>query len=157
MLISAAQAADATAAGEWQVRTDTEFDSLYQVSLEAFRAGRYADADRGFSTLLLNPHRRSEYLDNLYYWLGECRYADQAWLDAMSCFLKVLEFPWPGKEESARMKIALCWQNLNEPARACAEATTLKDRFPDGEYAARAERLMQLACGKGVSERIPTR
>ncbi len=130
--------------------TEASFDSLYQQALGQFRAGEYANAEEGFSALLTGPERNSKLLDNCYYWLGECRYADQAWLDALSYFYKVLEFPWPGKEEASRLKIALCWQNLGDSERACLEARALFELFPEGEYEARAKRLAELACDQAA-------
>jgi len=124
-----------------------DFVARYEAALDAFQAGAYVDARAAFERLLAAADLRSDYQDNCYFWIGECRYAVKDYLGALACFFKVLEFPWPNKEADARMKIALCWFNLGDRGRACLEARTLAERAPDGPFAERARRLTELACG----------
>jgi TolA-binding protein len=115
----------------------------YEQALASFNAGRAERARAQFEGLLTRPDLPLDLRDNCSYWLGEAWYAQKAWLDALACFLKVLEQADANKEEDARLKIALCWQNLGEPERACTEARTLLGRFPTGESAPRARRLLE--------------
>jgi TolA-binding protein len=115
----------------------------YEQALASFNAGRSTQARTQFEQLLRRADLPEDLRDNGVFWLGECWYAERAWLDALACFLKVLEHPGSNKEEDARLKIALCWQNLKEPERACAEARALLARFPAGEAAPRARRLLE--------------
>lgn len=115
----------------------------YEQALASFNEGRQQRAQRQFQDLLQRADLPIDLQDNCSYWLGESRYAQRAWLDAMACFLKVLEHPQSNKEEDARLKIALCWQNLGDPARACREARALLGRFPSCEAAPRARRLLE--------------
>jgi TolA-binding protein len=125
---------------------EATFVERYEATLESFRRGDYGEAQAGFQQLLGAPDLRSDYQDNCYFWIGECQYARRDYLDALASFSKVLEFPWPSKEIDARMKIALCWFNLGERARACLEADALVARDPEGPFAVRARRLAELAC-----------
>lgn len=123
-----------------------DFLGRYDAALERFRAGDYAPAQTALENLLGSDDLRADYQDNCYFWIGECQYARKNYLDALASFFKVLEFPWPNKDADARMKIALCWFNLGDRPRACLEAGALAAREPDGPFAARARRLMELAC-----------
>lgn len=136
-------ASSATGAGSRPPVKSGTILAQYEQALASFNAGR-ADRARGqFEDLLQRTDLPEDLRDNCSFWLGEAWYAKRAWLDALSCFLKVLEQPESNKEEDARLKIALCWQNLGEPQRACAEARALLGRFPDGEAAPRARRLLE--------------
>jgi TolA-binding protein len=116
----------------------------YEQALESFNAGRAERAGEQFQDLLARADLPEDLRDNCSFWLGEARYSKRAWLDALSCFLKVLEHTGSNKEEDARLKIALCWQQLGEIERACAEARTLLGRYPDGSSAPRVRRLLEL-------------
>lgn len=121
----------------------------YEQALAAFNAGRAQAAQRRFEELLARADLPPDLRDNCSYWLGEALYARRQWLDAAACFLKVLEHPQSNKEEDARLKMALCWRNLDQPERACREARALLGRFPAGEAAPRARRLLERCRGRG--------
>lgn len=115
----------------------------YEQAVADFDAKRRDRARKGFESLLQDPGLPADLQDNCYYWLGESHYARGAWQDALGCFLKVLEHELSNKEEDARLKLALCWQNLGERDRACAEARALLGRFPGSDAAPRAKRLLE--------------
>jgi len=123
-----------------------EFDVRYQAALHAFDTQEYDQAQNMFQNLLQSSDLRPSYSDNCYYWMGECSYAKKEWLDAITFFFKVLEYPRSNKEEDARMKIALSWFNLGERPRACAEVQSLLTLFPETNFAYRATQLAELSC-----------
>jgi len=121
----------------------------YEQAVAFFNDDRVSQARRAFETLLADSTLPGDLRDNCYYWLGETHYAREAWLDALACFFKVLEHPQSNKEEDARLKTALCWQHLGERERACREARALLERFPAGEAAPRARRLLERCRSRG--------
>lgn len=121
----------------------------YEQAVADFDANRQNKARKSFESLLQDSALPVDLQDNCYYWLGESHYAQGAWQDALGCFLKVLEHEQSNKEEDARLKLALCWQNLGEGHRACAEARALLERFPGGVTAARARRLVERCSPRG--------
>ncbi len=125
-----------------------DFNARYDAALQLFQSGQYAVAVLAYQDLLLAEDLRPTYADNCYFWMGESYYAQKLWLDASACFFKVLEFPWPNKEEDARMKLALSWFNLGDRPRACAEISSLLNLFPQTRFQKRAAKLQTLACSK---------
>jgi TolA-binding protein len=115
----------------------------YEQAVADFDAHRNDRARKSFESLLQDASLPADLQDNCYYWLGESHYAREAWQDALGCFLKVLEHEESNKEEDARLKLALCWQNLGERDRACSEARALLGRFPAGASAPRAKRMLE--------------
>ena len=71
---------------------------------------------------------------------------EKAWLDALACYLKVLDYPRANKAEASRYKIARSWFQLGERDKACAETETLLELYPAGDFYERATRLKQLVC-----------
>jgi TolA-binding protein len=122
------------------------FNQRYDQALQLFNAAQYKPAVQAYRALLMAPDLRPSYADNCYFWMGESYYAQKLWLDASTCFFKVLEFPRPNKEEDARMKLALSWYNMGDRPRACAEASSLLHLFPDSHFTKRARSLQALAC-----------
>jgi TolA-binding protein len=125
-----------------------DFDTRYAAALQSFKSAEYDEARAQFQALLQSPDLRPSFSDNCYFWMGESYYAQKSWLDAATCFFKVLEYPRSNKEEDARMKIALCWFNLGDRARACTESQSLLTQFPYTHFARRAHQLVELSCPK---------
>jgi TolA-binding protein len=121
-------------------------DLIYETALKHFEAAEYDSTREALEGLIRDNIVRPELADNCYFWIGECYYAKRAFLDALSCFFKVLEFPRSNKAEAARMKIALAWYNLDEKEKSCHEVNSMLLIYPDGEYSKRAIRLKGLAC-----------
>lgn len=141
LLLFATLVVDAKAAAP-AVKGNTAL-ARYEQAVADFDAHRLDQARRAFEKLLQDASLPADLQDNCFYWLGESHYAREAWQDALGCFLKVLEHPDSNKEEDARLKLAMCWQNLGERGRACSEARALLGRFPSGPNAQRARRLLE--------------
>lgn len=110
-------------------------------------AGQLRPALALFDSLLDHRALPADLVDNGHYWRGECLYGLGSWLDALLAFERCLAEPEANKAEAAQLKIALCWTNLGRPERGCREANRLLERWPSGEHAAQARRLVQLTCG----------
>jgi tetratricopeptide (TPR) repeat protein len=121
-------------------------DLMYKSALAKFELSEYDSARVILESLIRDNTVRPNLADNCYYWIGECYYAKRAFLDAISCFYKVLEFPRANKAESARMKIALAWYNLGDKEKSCAEVNAILKIYPESEFRKRALRLKGLAC-----------
>ncbi len=118
----------------------------YGEALSTFQARLYTNAEADFRALLADPALPASLRDNCWYWIGECRYAEGAWLDALAEFSRVAGWPGSNKREAAQLKIILCWQNMDEKAEACRQAEKLQKLWPGGEYIDQADRLVRLNC-----------
>ncbi len=122
------------------------FQSDYERAVNLFNHQQYTEARGILQDLLRREDRKSSLLDNCYFWMGECYYAEKAWLDALACYFKVLDYPRANKAEASRYKIARSWFQLGEREKACAETQTLLEMYPAGEFHERATRLTRLVC-----------
>ncbi|MCA9787586.1 MAG: hypothetical protein H6678_14240 [Candidatus Delongbacteria bacterium] len=120
----------------------------YTRAVELVGAGQYRAARTLLDSLIRTDALPTDLKDNGQFWLGECHYAQHAWLDAMLCYERCLAEPNANKAEVAQLRVALCWTNLGQEARGCREARRLLARWPRGEHTTQAQRLEQLACGK---------
>ncbi len=125
--------------------------SRYEQALALFERGAYAKSKAVLEQLSTDTDLSPGLLDNCYFWIGECYYAEEAYLDAIACFFKVLDYPRANKAEAAHMKIALAWYNLGERDKSCRETRRLIRLHPEGEYLARARRLQRLVCRESAS------
>ncbi len=128
------------------IAQSTNTADRYTAALAGFKARLYVQAEKDFRELLQEESLQESLRDNCWYWIGECHYAKGAWLDALAEFSRVVGWPGSNKMEAAQLKIALCWQNLDENARACRTARAMKTLWPAGEYTSQAERMIRNTC-----------
>jgi TolA-binding protein len=119
----------------------------YNRAVELAGAGQLRPALSLLDSLLAHNSLPADLVDNGHYWRGECLYGLGSWLDALLAFEHCLAEPGANKAEAAQLKIALCWTNQGRPERGCREANRLLERWPAGEHAAQARKLVQLTCG----------
>lgn len=103
---------------------------LYKDSLAAYRAGKYREALTGFEAFLAEEPKR-DYLDNAYYWIGECHYGLGEYGEAVEYFERVLkEQPDGNKVPDAMLKMSLALDRMGQSARATSTLDQLTRRYP---------------------------
>ena len=118
------------------------FEERYKQALKLFNQRKYAEARRIFESLLLqNPKHRLA--DNCQYWIGECYFGEQRYLEALAEFEKVFSFDARDKYDDAQIMIALCHLRLGNRAQARLELEQFLRFYPKSEYVAKAEAMYQ--------------
>lgn len=116
---------------------------LYRTSLDAFNQGRYADAKAGLEKFVASGPAE-DYLDNAYFWLGECAYGEGRYADALSLFQKVVsEYADGNKVPDALLKVALSYERLQQLDRTKEVLGQLAATYPSTDAARRATERMR--------------
>lgn len=116
---------------------------LYRTSLDAFNQGRYADAKAGLEKFVASGPA-ADYLDNAYFWLGECAYGEGRYGDALSLFQKVVsEYADGNKVPDALLKVALSYERLQQLDRTKEVLGQLAITYPSTDAARRATERMR--------------
>jgi len=111
--------------------------ALYQSGLEAFQQRGYERAGRLFAEVLTRDSA-GPYAENARYWMGECRYAQSAFAEALELFRLVSAPPESAKDDDALLKQGLCLVRLERRSEARVAFETLLSRYPGSEFAERA-------------------
>lgn len=116
---------------------------LYRTSLDAFNQGRYADAKAGLQKFVASGPA-DDYLDNAYFWLGECAYGEGRYDDALGLFQKVVsEYADGNKVPDAMLKVALSYERLQQLDRTKEVLAQLAATYPSTDAARRATERMR--------------
>jgi tol-pal system protein YbgF len=127
-------AGPATSEDELRAADET---SVYGEAFAALKAGRYADAARGFE-LYLAKYPDGPRADNATYWLGEAHYVQKDYTSALRAFQGVLErFPDSAKAADAMLKVGFCQYEL----KAFRNARTTLENVVAGYPGTDADRL----------------
>jgi len=113
-------------------KTDS-YSSRYQEALQAYRAKRLGEAIQKFEALLAENSKNS-LADNSQYWIGEAYYDQGQYQQAILSFEKVFSYPNSNKDDSAQLKLGLCYVKLNDQSRAREEFQKLINNYPSSEY-----------------------
>jgi tol-pal system protein YbgF len=146
---AAVSPSQSAASGTAPARTDRVTQSLpldsyairYQEALQAYRTKNYRDAIQKFETLLASDSRHS-LSDNCQYWIGESYYDLQNYQQAIVAFEKVFTHPKSNKDDSAQLKLSMCYLRLNEKEKAKEEFQKLVRDYPASEYTGIARRFI---------------
>jgi tol-pal system protein YbgF len=117
------------------------YTARYQEALQAYRSKNYRDAIQKFEALLATDSRHS-LSDNCEYWIGESYYDLQNYQQAIVAFEKVFTHPKSNKDDSAQLKLGMCYLRLNEKEKAKEEFQKLVRDYPASEYAGIAKRFI---------------
>lgn len=118
-----------------------DFDDSYNTALDLFRNHQYPQAtDMFFQLLQKDP--RHPLADNCQYWIGECRYAQGKFYQAVVDFNKVFAFDVPDKQDDAQLMIGLSYLKLGELISARTEFDWLVSCFASSEYINTAHRYL---------------
>jgi tol-pal system protein YbgF len=111
---------------------------LYRTSYMDLTRGNYALAIQGFQNYLVRYPAGSQ-LPEVHYYLGECYYAGDRFLEAIGEFQYVVrEFPQSRLVPAAYLKSGLCYIQLEEKNLAEKSLQELIDKYPDTEEADQA-------------------
>ena len=105
---------------------------------------RFDEAVAGFSEILERAPD-SDLADNARYWIGEARYLQRGFRQALAEFTKVLAYPYTEKADDAQLMIARSYLALGESDQAMAAFRKLLENYPGSEYVGEArEELRKL-------------
>lgn len=118
---------------------------LYKRALGRYRTGEYAAAQGDFEAYLkTNPPR--DYLDNAYYWLGECSFGVGQYERAIGYFNRVIkEIPEGNKVPDSMLKASMAYVRTGKRASAKDTLYNLLETYPSTNAAKLAsEKLKDL-------------
>lgn len=143
--------AEATADGDAPATAASYRDpaqELFEQARAAFDASDFYGA-AGLFEEFLQRHPEHALAAYARYWLGEARYMQGHYRDAIGEFEALLQGPTGPWHPVARLKVGYAWFELGDYARARAVLTALRDEEPGGNLARlaqlRLERLERLA------------
>jgi tol-pal system protein YbgF len=137
-----------TAIPAW--RSDS-FTDRYQEALQTYRSRKYRDAIQKFEALLTTNSKHA-LSDNCQYWIGEAYYDQGNYPEAIIAFQKVFTFPGSNKDDSAQLKLGLCYVKLNDKAKAKDELKKLVNNYPNSEFIGIAKRYIAQVEGSSPSQ-----
>lgn len=137
-----AVAADTSAPDSAAARVGGSEDELYRAAYLDLTRGDYELAIKGFQNYLVR-YPTGTYLPEVHYYLGECHYARDRFLEAVGEFRWVAEkYPDSRLVPAAYLKTGRCYEQLEEKNLAVRAFQTLIDRHPDTEEAQQAREAL---------------
>ena len=139
-----------TPANEPTYNSDTEvtraytggsFDDAYNAALGLFQNNQYPQAINSFYQLL-QQNSRHPLADNCQYWIGESRYAQGKYYQAVAEFNKVFAYDAPDKQDDAQLMLGLTYLKLGELGSARIEFDWLVSCYASSEYVSTANRYL---------------
>ncbi len=101
-----------------QSRQELSENELYTVSKQAFDAGDFETARKGFKNLI-NKFPKSTHADNAQFWIGEIYYGEKWYEKAILEYQKVIEkYPKGNKVPASLLKQGFAFLNLGDKANA---------------------------------------
>ena len=99
-------------------RQELPENELYTVSKQAFDAGDFETARKGFKNLI-NKFPKSTHADNAQFWIGEIYYSEKWYEKAILEYQKVIEkYPKGNKVPASLLKQGFAFLNLGDKANA---------------------------------------
>jgi tol-pal system protein YbgF len=149
----------ASSQGQSNARVDTaipawksdSFSDRYQEALQTYRSHRYLDAVQKFEALIASNAKHS-LADNCQYWIGEAYYDQGNYTQAIVAFEKVFTYPGSNKDDSAQLKLGLCYVKLNDKPKAKDELQKLVNNYPNSEFISIAKRFIAQLEGSSPSQ-----
>jgi len=118
-----------------------DYEGSYNAALDLYRNKDYQQAIATFFQLLQqNPGH--QLADNCQYWLGECRYAQGKFYQAIVEFNKVFAHDSPDKQDDAQLMLGLAYLKLGEMNSARNEFDWLVSCYNSSEYVSTANRYL---------------
>lgn len=110
-------------------------DGPFAEALDAYRNGRTEEAFERFSNLLKrNP--KAEKAAAALYWMGESRFDDQRYEDAILMYKRLIDtYGSSSKAAEAMLKIGIAFEKLHDSTRAREAFQRLVDEHPDSAVA----------------------
>ena len=122
---------------------EPEEQQVYDAALDAFRTARYLDAAQGFVTFL-RKYPQSLLADQGWYWLGESRYLERGFDDAVTVMTTLLDyFPNSTFGEAARLRLGESYFELRQYQAARDALEDLLELSPDKEILDLAKAILE--------------
>ena len=122
---------------------EPEEQQVYDAALDAFRMARYLDAAQGFVTFL-RKYPQSPLADQGWYWLGESRYLQRGFDDAVTVMTTLLDyFPNSTFGEAARLRLGESYFELRQYQAARDVLEDLLELSPDKEILDLAKAILE--------------
>lgn len=129
-------------------------ESLYQTSYSDYLRGNYDLALLGFRQYL-EAFPETDLADNASYWIGECFYRQQKYVEAIAEYDQVLtRWPRSDKTASALLKKGYAQIELGQRNEGIAQLQRVVSSFPSSDEANLARQRLQ---GLGVASAAPRR
>lgn len=138
---TAAAPAD-TAGGTVPPRGAGEAEETYREAYLDLTRGNFTLAIQGFQNYLVR-YPTGARVPEVHYYLGECYYSEERYLEAVGAFQDVIrKFPDSRLVPAAYLKSAYCYRELEERSLAEKALRTLIERHPDSEEARQARAVL---------------
>ncbi len=137
-----------TAVPAWK---SDSFSDRYQEALQTYRSRQYPLAVQKFEALIASNAKHS-LADNCQYWIGEAYYDQGNYTQAIVAFEKVFTYPGSNKDDSAQLKVGLCYVKLNDKPKAKDELQKLVNNYPNSEFIGIAKRFIAQLEGSTPSQ-----
>ena len=132
-----------TSADSSAVQAGGSEDELYRAAYLDLNRGDYELAIKGFQNYLVR-HPTGIYLPEVHYYLGDCHYARDRFLEAVGEFRWVADkYPDSRLVPAAYLKTGRCYEQLEEKNLAVRAFQTLIDEHPDTEEAEQARDALE--------------
>ena len=143
--VKSRQGGDSTASGSTGIEAQSAFDG----ALKLLQEKRYLDAAQGFVGFLREyPH--SVLAGEAWYWLGESRYLDRSFDDAVTAMTTLLKyFPGSALAGAAQLKLGYSYNELRRYHQARETLNRVLEDFPEDETAVLAKVLLGQMDAKG--------
>lgn len=116
---------------------------IYDQGYSLFHERRYAEAEYVFGQVAAR-HGSHELADNALFWIGESRYAQGRYADALGAFTATVErYPEGNKVSDAMLKAGKCLEAMGQADRAAATYREVSRLFPETAAAIVAEERLQ--------------
>ncbi len=126
-----------TEASETAMKTEIPM-AEYEEALGAFKSKKYEDAAGAFQKMLDNKVP-DEIADNCHYWIGESRYGQKKFKEALQEFETVMGFKRSEKKGDAQFMIAQCYERMGDKAKAKEAFEKVVKDFPMSSHVKRAK------------------
>ena len=115
---------------------------IYKSGLALYRAGDYSSAMAEFTAYLHKGPTR-DYLDNAYYWLGECSFGMGRFKDSINYFNRVItEIPNGNKVPDSMLKASYAYLKIGQAAQAKTILYNLLETYPSTNAAKLASKKL---------------
>lgn len=133
----------AVAEGSAAAGATADPETLYQTSYSDYLRGNYDLAMLGFKQYL-EAFPQTDLTDNAIYWIGECFYRQQKFVDAIAEYDRVLkQFPRSDKTASALLKKGFALLEQGQKKDGIAELQGVVKGFPSSDEANLAKQRLQ--------------
>lgn len=123
--------------------TATDPETLYQTSYSDYLRGNYDLAMLGFKQYL-EAFPETDLADNAIYWIGECFYRQQKYVEAIAEYDRVLkQFPRSDKTASALLKKGFALLEQGQRKEGIAQLQSVAKSFPSSDEANLAKQRLQ--------------